>query len=173
MKRYPCVPVAIVLPIFFFAGAIIHAALLVWVIFDDMDVLGIAYTGFMCIMCMVYALVLLSPTGYSVTIHPDHIVCKSFTHKSEFCIQYNECNIGGIGMDFHTQYGVKVWWIYLCKGPLKEYKKGKQINSTKIRPGFIRIMYSDEVYQALLEVLPKKHQTALITAHRYAGMDEE
>lgn len=173
MKRFRCIPVAIVLPIFFFIGAIFHVALLVWVVTDDMDIVGIAYTGFVSIMCTVYTLALLSPTGYSVTIHPDYAVCKSLTPKSKFCIHYNECSIGGIGMDFHTQSGIKVWWIYLCKGSLKAYKKGKQINSVKIQPGFVRIMYSDEVYQALLEVLPKKHQTALITAHRYAGMDEE
>ena len=170
MKRFRCVPVAIVLPIFFFAGAIIHAALFAWVISDDMDIVGIAYTGFMCIMCTVFTLALLSPTGYSVTIHPDHIVCKSLTPNSKFSMHYNDCSVG---MDFHTQSGMKVWWIYLCKGPLSAYKKGKQINSVKIQPGFARIMYSDEVYKALIEVLPKKHQNALISAHRYAGMDEE
>ena len=100
----------------------------------------------------------------------DYIVCKSLSPKSKFSMHYDECSVG---MDFHTQSGVKVWWIYLCKGSLKAYKKGKQINSVKIQPGFVRIMYSDEIYQALLEVLPKKHQTALITAHRYAGMNEE
>ena len=163
MKRFRCIPVAIVLPIFFFAGAIIHAVLLAWVISDDM------YTGFMCIMCTAFTLALLSPTGYSVTIHSDHIVCKSLTPKSKFIMQYGDCSVG---MDFHTQYGMKVWWIYLCTGSLWTHKRGKQINSVKIQPGFVRIMYSDEVYRALLEVLPQKHQTMLITAHRYAGMDE-
>lgn len=180
MKRFRCVPVAIVLPIFFFAGAMLFVALLVWAIFDkeagtiipeDME-LFIGFCGFMVIMCTVYTIALLSPTSYSVTIHPDYIDCKSLSPKSRFCIRYDECSIGGIGMDFHTQSGIKVWWIYLCKGPLSAYKKGKQINSVKIQPGFVRIMYSDEVYQALLEVLPKKHQTALITANRYAGIQE-
>jgi hypothetical protein len=169
MKRFRCIPVAIMLPIFFFAGATIHAALLAWVISDDMDIVGIAYTGFMFIMCTVFTLALLSPTGYSVTIHPNHIVCKSLTPKSKFSMQYDDCSIG---MDFHTQSGIKVWWIYLCKGSLHAHKKGKQINSVKIQPGFIRIMYSDEVYQALIEVLPKKQQTALATARRYAGIQE-
>ena len=170
MKRFRCIPVAIVLPIFFFAGAVIHAAWLAWVISDDMDIVGIAYTGFVCIMCTAFTLALLSPTGYSVTIHPDHIVCKNLMPKSKFSMHYDECSVG---MDFHTQYGRKVWWIYLCEGTLYAHKNGKQINSVKIKPGFIRIMYSDEIYQALLEVLPQKHQTALITAHRYAGMNEE
>ena len=181
MKRFRCIPVAIVLPIFFTAGAMLFVALLVWAIFDkdartiipeDME-LFIGFCGFMIIMCMVYTVALLPASNYSVTIHPDYIVCKSLSPKSKFSIQYDECSIGGIGMDFHTQSGIKVWWIYLCKGSLKAYKKGKQINSVKIQPGFVRIMYSDEVYQALLEVLPKKHQNALISAHRYAGMDEE
>lgn len=172
MKRFRCVPVAIVLPIFFFAGAIIHAALFAWVISDDMDIVGIAYTGFMCIMCTVFTLALLSPTGYSVTIHPDYIDCKSLSPKSRFRIRYDECSIGGIGMDFHTQSGIKVWWIYLCKGPLSAYKKGKQINSVKIQPGFVRIMYSDEVYQALIAVLPPKQQKSLTIARRYAGIKE-
>ena len=169
MKRFRCIPVAIVLPIFFFAGTIIHAALLAWVISDDMDIVGIAYTGFMCIMCTVFTLALLSPTGYSVTIHPDYIECKSLTPKSKFIMQYDDCSVG---MDFHTQSGMKVWWIYLCKGSLSAYKKGKQINSVKIAPGFIRIMYSDKVYQALIEVLSKKQQTALATARRYADMEQ-
>ena len=181
MKRFRCIPVAIVLPIFFLAGAMLFAALLVWAIFDkdaktiipeDMG-LFIGFCGFMIIMGMVYTVALLPGSNYSVTIHPDYIECKSLSPKSRFFIRYDECSIGGIGMDFHIQSGIKVWWIYLCKDPLATYKKGKQINSVKIRPGFVRIMYSDEVYRALVEVLPKKHQTALITAHRYAGMDEE
>ena len=143
MKRFRCIPVAIVLPIFFFAGAIFHSSLLAWVISDDMDIVGIAYTGFMCIMCTVFTLALLSPTGYSVTIHSDYIVCKSLAPKSKFIMQYDDCSVG---MDFHTQSGIKVWWIYLCKDPLATYKKGKQINSVKIRPGFVRIMYSNGVY---------------------------
>lgn len=169
MKRFRCIPVAIVLPIFFFAGAIIHAALFAWVISDDMDIVGIAYTGFMCIMCTVFTLALLSPTGYSVTIHPDHIVCKSLTPNSKFSMHYNDCSVG---MDFHTQSGMKVWWIYLCKGTLYAHKNGKQINSVKIKPGFIRIMYSDEVYQALIAVLPPKQQKSLTIARRYAGIKE-
>ena len=142
---------------------------MIWVISDDMDIVGIAYTGFMCIMCTVFTLVLLSPTGYSVTIHPDHIVCKSLSPKSKFSVHYNDCSIG---MDFHTQYGRKVWWIYLCKGTLYAHKNGKQINSVKIKPGFIRIMYSDEVYQALIAVLPPKQQKSLTIARRYAGIKE-
>ena len=169
MKRFRCIPVAIVLPIFFFAGTIIHAALFAWVISDDMDTVGIAYTGFMCIMCTVFTLALLSPTGYFVTIHPDHIVCKSLTPNSEFSMHYDDCSVG---MDFHTQYGMKVWWIYLCKGPLSAYKKGKQVNSVKIQPGFVRIMYSDEVCQALIAVLPPKQQKSLTIARRYAGIKE-
>ena len=76
-------------------------------------------------------------------------------------------------MDYHLQRGCKVWWIYLCYGPGPKFDPKKpynRMNSLKCKPGFIRIMYDDEVYQALIEVLPKKQHTALVTACRCAGV---
>ena len=169
MKRFQCIPIAIVLPIFFFVSAIIHAVLLAWTI-TDMDVEGIVYTGIMFIISIAMAIILLFSTGNFIIIYPDHIVCQGYMRKNKFSMLYSDCIIG---LDFHNQSGMKVWWIYVCSGCLKTYKQGGQINSVKIRPGFIRIMYSNEVYREFVAALPKKQRTALITACRCAGLQDK
>lgn len=128
------------------------------------------------LLWIVFAIVLFVCTiPYSmckIIINPDHILCKMPLHKN-IVLLYEHCYIG---MDYHVQNGGKIWWIYFCYGKMPPYKNphlGNRINSIKCQPGFIRIMYRDEVYDTLLETLPKKQKTALISARRVAGFDKQ
>ena len=108
--------------------------------------------------------------------------CVEFCNNHAICyipfgrqiqLEYSECNIG---MDYHTQNGTKIWWIYLCYGSKPRYQtKGptKRMNTLKCKPGFIRIMYREEVYDALISVLPKKQRIALETSRRCAGFEKQ
>ena len=167
MKQYRCVPIAAGLPIVFAALALCHlycalayeGAFAVFM-FSFVAVLGlVVYTGI--------------PAIDRVEIYADRIICKRLLPKDTFSVFYETCNIG---MDYHFQNGNKIWWIYFCEGPLPRYKgknAANRINTGKIKPGFIKIMYSDEVYEALMAVLPKKQQTALLTSRRCANFGKQ
>ena len=168
-QQFQCVPGAVVIPAFFFLGAIVYFVFFVQAIIEK-DLEGVAATSlFICIgLIGVFAT---SPQCFKrVEILSKGICCKGVLPQSTFMIDWGTCNIG---MDYHYQSGRRVWWIYVCTGSLSNFmpaNKRHKINSAKITPGFIRIVYSDKVYTALLEVLPKKQQTALISARRCAGL---
>lgn len=168
MRKFSCIPIATALPIVFYVPCILFVC---WAISEGIlfqDIYLDIVLGFLVLFGLAMGTGLLLHTGHTVTIYQDHVVCKGNMPNSAFSVMYDNCSIG---MDFHVQDGYKVWWIYLCTGPLVAYKKGKQINSVKIGNGFVRIMYRHDVYQALLEVLPKKQKIALQTAHRCADLD--
>ena len=100
-----------------------------------------------------------------------HIREKVLICKTPFCkdivIEYEKCNIG---MDYHVQHGRKVWWIYLSYGKPPEYKTrnpANRMNSLKCQPGFVRIMFRNEIYNDLMRVLPKKQRIGLESARRF------
>ena len=67
-------------------------------------------------------------------------------------------------MDYATTTGSTNWWIYLSYGPLPKYKgnsPANRINSLRTNQEFVRIMYYEEVYEALLQVLPKHQKVCL------------
>lgn len=172
MKRYRCIPLAFALPIMFLIPAIIYAVVGVsaWI---DGDIEGVVFTSIMSLLSFAFAVGLMPQSSKSVIIFPDYILCKGWLSQGAFKIYYEQCNIG---MAFHNQNGRKLWWIYICDGLYTQYMprhSGKQINSVRIKPGFIRIMYSDEVYNALLDVLPKKQREALISARKFAGFNKQ
>lgn len=98
-----------------------------------------------------------------VTIRRDRIVCTAPFCK-DIVIKYEDCRVG---MDYSRTNGGKMWWIYLCRGDYADYKKRfKRINSVKYQDGFIRIAYEPEVFEALIEALPKKKAAALESFRR-------
>lgn len=113
-----------------------------------------------------------SPYAFSVIeIRNDSAVCYIPFHRN-FTINYEKCYIG---FDYHKQNGRKIWWIYFCYGKMPPYKNpqlGNRINSLKCQPGFIRIMYRDEVYEALMEVLPQRQKTSLESARRHSQFNK-
>lgn len=108
----------------------------------------------------------------SVVLYDDRVLCKiPFSKNVE--LVYDKCYIG---VDYHVQNGGKIWWIYFSYGKMPPYKNshlGNRINSIKCQPGFVRIMYRDEIYEALLEVLPEKQKTALVSVMRCSGFEKK
>jgi len=171
-NTFRCVPIAVGLPIIFF---ILTLPQIYWMIFgitqerNDISV----FFGCMTVLSLLFAVFTLPKAAQRIIILPTIVICRGILPQSAFYMNYDQCCVG---MDYHIQNGNKVWWIYLCIGPTPKYK-GKnpvnRINTVKIRPGFVRIMYSDAVYDALITVLPKKQKTALETSRRCAGFEKQ
>ena len=179
MKKFRCMPIGVVLPIFFLTTTFLW--ILIGVFCGDegtVDGRPVEYEGYiMCgtfaVLSLAFAIFTVQNTWWRIEIHQNIVVCKGLRPKDTFEMEYASSNIG---FDYHAQNGNRIWWIYICSGPLYQYKsknKKEQINAIKIKPGFIKIMYSDEVYNALLEVLPKKQSIRLETARRCAGFEKQ
>lgn len=170
-KNHFCVPLAITLPIIF---AFLVLASLYTAVFCYLSGSPDATPIFvvLSLISLIMALLLLPISIRRIEITKAGVICKGLFKQDTFVIDHTKCNIG---MDYHKQDGRIIWWIYLCEDMLPKYKPNNpanRINSVQITPGFIRIMYSEEVYFELLEVLPKHQRTALITARRYAGFEK-
>ena len=88
-------------------------------------------------------------------------------------LYYDRCIVG---MDYATTTGTTRWWIYLSYGPLPKYKgksPANRINSLRTKPGFVRIQFYEEVYEALLQVLPKHQKVCLQSAYNLHCRDEQ
>lgn len=86
-------------------------------------------------------------------------------------LEYSKCNVG---IDYSYNSSSVFWWIYFSIGPLPKYNPKipvNRVNAIKYSDSFVRIMYSDELYSALLEVLPKKQRTALTCAYNIHNRD--
>ena len=171
-KTYLCIPIGLGLPIVFLLLTVLSIVMTLWVIqVEQNDVAPIF--GFFALLAFSIALVTLVKTTQRVEIQSEAIVCKGLLPGSAFSIEYEKCTIG---MDWHKQNGNLIWWIYLCYGHMPIYRNNNphdRINSLRCRPGFIRIMYRDDVYQALITVLPKKQRVALETSRRFSGFDKQ
>ena len=171
MTKFRCVPIAVGLPAVFMFLLALCLAIAAECYFEK-DTGGVILFLIFSLMAMGLAAYTFVPGIQRVEIHSEFIRCKGFPGQS-FQMRYEDCTVG---MDYHEQNGNKIWWIYLCQGAMPRYPKGdpaNRINSARIRPGFIRIMYSEEVYDALIEVLTKKQKTGLITARRFAGFEKQ
>ena len=105
-----------------------------------------------------------------VYLYPDHLVCTRPFRKS-VVLYYDRCMVG---MDYATTTGSTNWWIYLSYGPLPKYKgnsPANRINSLRTNQEFVRIMYYEEVYEALLQVLPKHQKVCLQSAYNMCCRD--
>ncbi len=105
-----------------------------------------------------------------VYLYPDHLVCTRPFRKS-IVLYYDRCMVG---MDYATTTGSTDWWIYLSYGPLPKYKgnsPANRINSLRTNQEFVRIMYYEEVYEALLQVLPKHQKVCLQSAYNMRCRD--
>ena len=168
MKQFPCVTGSLFLPAFFSFGAVFFLFVSYMCVVSGSPFMGFLM-GVFSIGTVAFIIWGWKSTMCKVQIQPAYIICKTL-FCADIVMEYEKCTVG---MDYHLQRGCKVWWIYLCYGPGPKFDTKKpynRMNSLKCKPGFIRIMYDDEVYQALIEVLPKKQHTALVTACRCAGL---
>lgn len=173
MKKYRCIPISMGIPIAFMSMSAVQVVL-TWYYWVNMHDINDVYMGIViCSFGCIFAIITAFPALRRIEICQNKVICKGLLPRDTFELEYANCNVG---IDYHCQYGRKIWWIYLCYGPHPRFKKSNQSNRTnalKIKPGFIKIMYSDEVYNALIEVLPKKQRTALETARRYANFNKQ
>ena len=179
MKKFRCVPLFMGIPVIFGIGAIFWVPLLFHLdVFvnskgEPNPVGGLALCVFFILFSLTFAIASLGFAVKRVEIHSDRVVCKGLLPKDTFKLPYDTCNVG---MDYHVQNGGKIWWIYFYSGPHPKYKANNpanRINSVKIQPGFVRIMYSEELYQTLMDTMPPKQCTALKSMRRCAGFDKQ
>ena len=171
-RSFLCTPISIGLPIIFLVAASVHLYIVIWAMHvDENDVVPLFCVFFLLSVFMVVF------TGFKsawrVIIQQNVIVCKGPFPRDTFFLEYDKCTIG---MECHQQNGNPIWWIYLCYGRRYNYrsaKNSKSINSINCQPGFIRIMYRDEVYEALIDVLPRNQRNALISSRRCEGFKNQ
>ena len=103
-------------------------------------------------------------------LYQNHLVCTRPFRKS--VVLY--CDRCMVGMDYATTTGSTDWRIYLSYGPLPKYKgnsPANRINSLRTNQEFVRIMYYEKVYEALLQVLPKHQRVCLQSAYHMRCRD--
>jgi len=179
MKKFRCVPLSMGIPVIFGLCG------LFWVPFlFNLDVFvnskgepapqaGLILCIFAIVCSLSGVITTLSFAVKRVEIYSDRVICKGLFPKDTFELVYDTCNVG---MDYHVQNGGKIWWIYFYSGSHPKYKTknpANRINSIKIQPGFVRIMYDEELYQTLMETLPSKQCTALKSIRRYSGFEKQ
>lgn len=171
-KTFLCVPISLGLPCIFLVASALHFIMALWLL----QKVEIAVTLLLCTFSF-FSLFMVIFTGmksvWRVNILQKCIICKGLLPHNTFSLEYEKCTIG---MDWHSQNGNRIWWIYLCYGRKPVYKSNnpnKRMNTLKCQPGFIRIMYSDAVYEALMDVLPKKQKIGLETSRRYACFEKQ
>ena len=118
------------------------------------------------VYCVVWAVPFFLAYMRRVELHSDRIVCKGWLPCHTYELEYHKCNVG---MDYSWANGRKVWWIYLCYGPPPRYssKSLDRISTEKYRPGFIKMHYREDFYNALLEVLPERQRRGLTSAQKF------
>ena len=173
-NTFYCVPIAWVLPVMFLLITFLSIFFALWIMQVDQDAIDVAIVFWLSALTQFFIFVFTFATAaWRVSVQEYSIVCKGWLPHHKFVLEYEKCTVG---MDWHEQNGNKIWWIYLTYGYKPSYQSknpAKRINSQKCRPGFIRIMYSDEVYQSLISVLPKNQNRALEAARKFAGFNQQ
>ena len=179
MKKFRCVPIAMGVPVIFGMFSLFWVPLLFRLdLFvnsqgEPAPMLGLFVCLFAMSLCLSVALAFLKVALRRVEILPDKVVCKGIFPKDTFEMPYDACSMG---MDYHVQNNGKIWWIYFYSGEHPKYKTknpASRINSVKIQPGFVRIMYSEELFQTLMDTLPAKQCTTLQSIRRCAGFEKQ
>lgn len=175
-NKYQCIPLANALVIVWVVLLFVYAGLM-YVLYspecsdfviqpssqDEAVLLALGWValGAGCVGCFIWSLI--SCSRY-IVLEEDRLLCKALFRKT-IVLEYSKCNVG---MDYSYNTSAAYWWIYFSIGPLPKYNPKipiNRINSVKYSDSLVKIMYSDEVYEALLEVLPKRQKTALTCAY--------
>lgn len=163
-----CNPYAFYLPLYFLSFVIVGAWMAVYFNAEN-DTDGVLGGILVFVLSFIIAIIMLPLAFETITLSSEALVYKKLFSSQKIVMEYSKCNIG---LDYHIQNGNKIWWIYLTYGYKPKYpskNKRNRINAEKIRPGFVKIMYSDIAFEALIDVLPQKQKDELVTARRFAG----
>jgi len=169
-KKYPSVPGSAFIPIVLFFGVLFYGYMIVECIHSNQLVIMCGFALFL-IFNIILGIYTIPQTLCTIEITNEHIIAVIPFYR-KIVLEYDKCTVG---FDYHVQNGKKRWWIYLCYGnkpPYKGKSQSNRINSLRCRQGFVRILYREDVYNALLEVLPKRQYTALKSSHRCAGLEK-
>lgn len=119
------------------------------------------------ISCVWYVIYFSRQSIAYIRFYSDHLECY-VPFQSRIKLEYNMC-IVGMGFSFSTSK--KVFWIYFRdQSEQKTYLSQhppKKINEERCRTGFVRIMYREDLYNTIIDLLPKKHRVALETSKKY------
>lgn len=174
LKKYYCFPMGIGVIIFFSIGAVFIAYCTYFgflpskssfTAFTTEDVFVFIDLNLGILMGLFGVVFVWSNCARYVLVEPSRLICKC-PFRKDIVMEYERCIVG---MDYSEGISMTVWWIYLTYEPLPKYNPkipANRINALKYKDGFVRIAYSDEVYEALLAVLPKKQKNALVSAYR-------
>ena len=162
MRKFRCMPMALSLPIVFLFNVLCWIFLQLWTRLQTL----LPITIFFCSFSFTLAVLTMIPAIRRIELYETKIICKGFLPLQTYELEYNKSNVG---MDYSLQGGRKIWWIYICYGAPPQFKSTNsvnRVNAVKFQPGYIKMHYTDDVYNALLEVLPKKQRTALISSKK-------
>ena len=177
MKKFRCMPAFMGVPVIFFVFSLFY----VYILLDpnanfvnaagEPDPLGgKLVTGGFLLIGLTAGFFGLHHALWRVKLYKDRAVCKGMFPWESFEIPYETCNTG---FEYHCAGTNTFWWIYLCEGNPPKYPandKRNRISKEKIRPGFIKMTFSEEVYEALIEVLPQKQSAYLSSSRRFKGI---
>ena len=147
--------------------AVLYFAVTMLICLKEQQLDGFWLCFFNMILSIVIAYITIRNAVSYIKLYVDPLVCLvPFTRR--ITIRYDNCEAG---LDYCLDVNRnKLWWIYISEGPLPQYP-GKnprnRINTIPCQKGFVRIRYQKEIFLALIEVLPKKQRTALISAERF------
>lgn len=166
MKKFYCTPGAIAIPIIFLAMIFVWVALITY--WKDWGSEGIIpLTVAYVLLCLTGVIITLPYAMRRVEIYKDKIVCKCIFPSQTYEIEYEKCNLG---INYSWARNGNVWWLYICYGQPPRFKSTSidRIAALKFKPGFIKMHYSEDLYNALLEVLPKQKRYSLMSAKKWA-----
>lgn len=166
MKKFCCMPMARVVPMMFLLAIVIWVAMISY--YKDWGNEGIIpFTIAYILLCLVGVFFTLPYAMRRVEIYKDKIVCKGLFPSQTYEIEYEKCNLG---INYSWTRNGNIWWLYICYGQPPKFKSTSldRIAALKFRPGFIKMHYSEDVYSALLEVLPKQKRYSLMSAKKWA-----
>lgn len=120
-------------------------------------VFGIVCTALLCFS--LYKVKALEQFYTWIVLDESRILVKTLFKKS-YCLEYGKCAQIGIGGYIHHVYtvGTSVKFIYFSYDKIAENLKTR-LNTVHPTKRFVKVAYSDKLYNYLMDILPQK-QTA-------------
>ena len=177
MKKFRCMPAVMGIPVVFFGCSLGYLYFLLNPNVNFVNAAGEPdplggklFMGALFLIGMTMTLFTLHHALWRVELHSDRVICRGMFPRERFEIPYDTCQVG---FEYHCAGGKTFWWICITDGPPPKYPsddKRNRISKEKIRPGYIKMTFSEELYEALLEVLPHKQSVYLSSSRRFKSI---